>query len=119
MPQPALNASSSEACAICLEPMRTCDPITVLRCRHTFHTSCICTSVYLHHNHCCPICRADIGPPHDPLQRVAVGRGVSPSPVIERAFYERDALQIHEGEDGYSYRDYHGGVDSDPDDNPQ
>ena len=46
-----------EECSICLELMKT--DVTLLRCLHTFHTSCILKYRMRYKKTLCPICRRD------------------------------------------------------------
>jgi hypothetical protein len=43
-------------CSICLEPMTSHEPITVLPCEHRFHSSCIHQALRATNNRC-PLCR--------------------------------------------------------------
>jgi hypothetical protein len=47
-------------CTVCMAKVDSDEEITVLPCKHTFHTECI--DIYLkEYNYICPVCRCDVG----------------------------------------------------------
>ena len=60
-------------CPICYESLDTRSTIST-PCMHTFHDTCL--TIWLTNGHTCPICRTTIG------------RSISPTSVLDFAFFE-------------------------------
>jgi len=54
------HAVQNDICSICLDELSNGAASKLNSCNHTFHDHCILKACFVHHQHTCPLCRADI-----------------------------------------------------------
>ena len=55
-----LEETHTDSCVICMSQMVKDEKITLLKCKHCFHSECI-TPYLKEYNYKCPVCREEVG----------------------------------------------------------